>query len=39
MYSSKMGHIYVSSSEISVYEISGNLGPKKIWDFPKFLEI
>ena len=29
MYSSKMCHIYVSSSEISVYEISGNLGPKK----------
>ena len=28
MYSSKMCHIYVSSSEISVHEISGNLGPK-----------
>ena len=28
MYSSKMCHIYVSSSEISVHEISGNLGLK-----------
>ena len=29
MYLSKMYHIYVSSPEISIYEIFGNLGPKK----------
>ena len=39
MYSSKMCHIYVSSSEISVHEISGNLGPKKFCGSPKFPEI